>query len=501
LTMRALSLVLVCAACTGHGHRILTKLEGSRKKHKKLAPEADPASSANATSVNASQAGEAKKSEIYGFLAILGAASAYGTSYVPARSHEVHDGLVFNWYESIGFLVAGIAFALCYNKWDALAGSSPAFYVHREGLVAGMLYQVGSVMATQAVHKVGIGNYYIIHEITNVGASLFIGFLGPSLNIPVTLPSNKLLAFVGFFIVALGMVPTMFMREETDENRIEDSAPPLAPPPTEAQPVRSSLTDLFHQPSSQPPPPAEPEQKNDGSAISGSAPTGLAMLDYNAYTWDGSSPPPVLQKAVEKFHHMTHGLPTIPILDNEDSKSDFQVPTNIIAEEPAPRAGAKNTKADKLLGIVFSLAAGGVYGVMFAPIYPWKKRMLAAGMPADPFNFVFAACVGCSFCSTVWLLFWSTIKKIQKKRLDKSVLRPALLAGVIFYAGMMLQFYAVAQLPYAVAYVSCTGLSLAFSMSWGLFVFGEMRGCYNRVMAALSFGGVIIGAGALALSA
>merc|ERR1719506_1165336 len=126
--------------------------------------------------------------------------------------------------------------------------------------------------------------------------------------------------------------------------------------------------------------------------------------------------------------------------------------------------------------------------------------MKAAGQDASASHFVFAVCLGSSLASTGWLVFWSTVKKYQKKKLDKSVLRPALAAGGIYYVAMFLEFYALAKLPYAVAYVGTTGLALSFSMGWGIFVFGEMKTAHNRLMAAMSFLGVISGAACLALA-
>merc|ERR1712007_303832 len=94
--------------------------------------------------------------------------------------------------------------------------------------------------------------------------------------------------------------------------------------------------------------------------------------------------------------------------------------------------GCHDSKADKILGVILSLVAGALFGVMFAPMPYWEHRLVAAGCHPRAFDFVFAVCVGCALTSTLWLLFWSTVKKLQHKRLEKSVLRPALLAGAIY---------------------------------------------------------------------
>lgn len=411
--------------------------------------------------------------ELLGFLATLGAAFGYGSSYVPVRSHEVYDGLIFNWYQSIGLLIAGVTVALFHNDWSAPTGSSPSFYVHREGLVCGIIYQVGNILATQAVKRVGLGVYYTVHEFTNVGATLIIGFLGPSMNIPVSVPKNVSLALGGAFLMFLGMIPTMLMKDPPAEVEVPTE-------PASKSEGRRSLDDLFV-------PLKEP--------VSASP----SMFELNARTCDGSSYPAAFGKVALQFHRTTSGLPTMPVFDGEEEEEEEV--RNWEAQISSEVVEKKTTGSDKVVGLTLTLAAGFVFGVMFSPMPIWKLRMKEAGLEPDPANFVFAACVGSVFSSTAWLLFWSTIKKVRKQKLDKSVLRPALAAGVIFYIGMLLEFYAIAMLPYAIAYTGCTGLSLAASMSWGIFAFGEMKGARNRILAALSFFGVLSGAACLALAA
>eukprot|EP00929_Paragymnodinium_shiwhaense_P043224 TRINITY_DN22262_c0_g1_i5.p1 TRINITY_DN22262_c0_g1~~TRINITY_DN22262_c0_g1_i5.p1 ORF type:complete len:225 (-),score=26.25 TRINITY_DN22262_c0_g1_i5:176-850(-) len=224
------------------------------------------------------------------------------------------------------------------------------------------------------------------------------------------------------------------------------------------------------------------------------------MLEVNAHTWDGASPPPDLRKGSYdvQIHHIMDGLPTVPVIESDDEEEDPNpFPEAIPRHDSKEKAAAR----DKFVGIVLSLVAGGLFAIMFAPMPLWQARMEAAGLKPVPFDFVFAVCVGCALTSTVWLTFWSSVKRYNKKPLDKSVLRPALAAGAIYYMALMLEYYALAQLPYAVAYTTCTGLALAASMGWAILAFDEMKGPHNRLMAALSFAGVFIGAVLLALAA
>ncbi|CAK0838913.1 unnamed protein product [Prorocentrum cordatum] len=374
------------------------------------------------------------------------------------------------------------------NDWGAPAGSSPAFYVHAEGLASGVVYQVANVIATQAVKKVGIGSAdYTVHEVSNVGATLLIGFVGPELGLPVKVPSNISLAIFGAFLTGLGMIPTMLMTDAPEEKPAEIKQKLLvasAAGQASGQSGRRSLRNVDF------------GAADEASMLEANAHS-WDMFQVNAHTWDGSTVPPRMRTTLKQFQHTTGGLPTTPAFLEEDEEEQEES----LQEGWGRKVSNENTKKDKVVGLVLSLIAGALFGIMFAPMPYWQARMSRAGVSARPADFVFAVCVGTSLTSTAWLLFWSAIKRFQNRALEKSVLRPALFAGAIYYYALLLEFSAMALLPYAVAYVACTGFALAVSMGWGMFCFGEMTGSHNRLMAALSFLGVILGAVVLAAAA
>merc|ERR1719454_1275305 len=262
-----------------------------------------------------------------GFAAVIGASFFFGSSFVPARSFEVHDGIVFNWNLCMGMLLSGMTFSMIINDWSAPAGTSPGFYVHPEGLLSGLLYQLATAVATQAVKKVGLGVYFTVHEFTNVLATLVIGFLGPSLGLPVTVPSDIFLALGGAFCIGLGMVPTMFMVDVSDEsehlgNRTDlDTVPEntsalLANASTPTPSVLSKnklpgLEDLFIPHDDSELELEEPKgllrQVSDlvfslhdskGDAMPRQVTWDASMLRANMHTWDGTAPPARVQQTL-----------------------------------------------------------------------------------------------------------------------------------------------------------------------------------------------------------
>lgn len=144
------------------------------------------------------------------FIAIIG----YGSYVVPVKRFDVQDGAVYQWFVCCGIMIGGVAGALLRNNWGAEDMISPGFYVAREGLFSGFLWQSANVICTWSVRDIGLGNYYIWHELTNLGGSFIIGVLGPSFGIPAQAPSNVGLATLGIGCVFLAMVPVAFMRCE-----------------------------------------------------------------------------------------------------------------------------------------------------------------------------------------------------------------------------------------------------------------------------------------------
>lgn len=418
---------------------------------------------------------------------------------------------------------------LCFlNNWNAPAGVSFAFYVHPEGLLSGVIYQLGSAFAVKAVSKVGLGIYYTVHEFSNVGVTVLIGFVGPALGFPAKAPSNIPLALFGIVLIGLGMVPTMFIEDVPEKQTvgIESSAhaegldvegpdSALLPPSTKSK-VPPSLADVYFPMANieedtavaYDPPDLKFEAALSLGNLSWNALSWSKMMQANAHTWDGSHVPKSIKPTLDHFHHITSSLPSVPLIidsdsdadDEEEDKTLFSITESEVSyvRQVTPRTEAANSRWDKTVGLIYSLVAGGLFGVMFAPMPVWKQRMARAGIDATSADFVFAVCVGASMFSSANLGFWSSVKKIKKQKLVKSVLRPALSAGIIYYFAMLFQFRSMELLPYAVGYVSCTGLALAVSMVWGIAVFGEMQGNHNRLMAGLSFLGVISGALAMA---
>merc|ERR1719221_540541 len=127
----------------------------------------------------------ADATNLKGFAAAFVACICYGSYFVPVKTYEIHDGIVYQWYQCCGIMLSGLALALASNDWTASTTSS-GFYVAPEGLLSGLLFQVANITATLSVKAFGLGNYYTVHQVTNLGVTFVVGVFGPQFGIPAT---------------------------------------------------------------------------------------------------------------------------------------------------------------------------------------------------------------------------------------------------------------------------------------------------------------------------
>ena len=118
----------------------------------------------------------------------------------------------------------------------------------------------------------------------------------------------------------------------------------------------------------------------------------------------------------------------------------------------------------------------------------------------SPFDYFLSISVGLFMASTAYMFAGGAFRKLQGKKMKKSVLRPALLNGMMWSAASMAQLYALAEMPYAVAYCLVCGGEVAVSLLWGICVFKEATTAHNLRCTLVAFCGVVLGVVLVAFS-
>ena len=111
-----------------------------------------------------------------GWIAIVVATFSYGSLFVPVKNYDIHDGIVYQWFQCCGILLAGLLQALWRNDWEAPGLSAPGFYVCREGVLSGVFFQLANVLATQAVRTFGMSHYFTTQKVAPGVISVLYAF-------------------------------------------------------------------------------------------------------------------------------------------------------------------------------------------------------------------------------------------------------------------------------------------------------------------------------------
>jgi len=277
-------------------------------------------------------------------------------------------------------------------------------------------------------------------KVTNLGGAFVVGVFGRHFGLPVEPPSDPLLALMGCLSVLLAMVPLGFTKVEDELSQDEHDHKSF---------VQFQETRITS-PADKKPHLIPPQHSDMG---------GYLMLD----------------EAVSE--------PTTP------------APTPVFPRREHGRGHGGWCK-----GLAWSLFAGLAFAFIYIPILPWKHRMALENVEFSSFDYFLSISVGLFIASTAYMLLGGAMKKYQGRKLMKSVLRPALLTGVLWSVASMAQLYSLAVMPYAVAYCLVCGGEVGVSLLWGIFVFKEATTFHNLTCTMLAFLGVLIGVGLVAAS-
>eukprot|EP00808_Paulinella_micropora_P013768 g10421.t1 len=179
-------------------------------------------------------------------------------------------------------------------------------------------------------------------------------------------------------------------------------------------------------------------------------------------------------------------LPHIPLYDLGSSKSKHEDEHRL----PGNRA----------LGIFLALFAGALLGNSLTPYAKWHaqcKTRVAAGdevkSTCKSLNFLFSQTIGIYIVSTAAFVVYSTFKKLAKRPMPRSVMRPAYLSGVLWGIALGGQLYAAGSLGYATAYPMTAIGPAVVSMLWSLLYFREIQGQRNLTLMLVASGLVVVG--------
>lgn len=449
--------------------------------------------------------------------ATIAAAFFYGTCYTPVKKHEVYDGLVFQWFQCSGIMISGLLFAMCTNDWDA-GRDSPlqprGFYVAYEGVISGIVFQVAISLSNLAVKRVGLGAYFSFHEITNLMGSFVAGTIGADLGVPTEAPRKIGVAILGITFATVGVLPIMFMKPNPSsesepelgahEEGVGGSLQPVTSPSPEKDDAQAAAAPY-------PPPPLGRSATSPTSSLAPSSEGG----EPRARSWRPAEEPGGVQ--IRRSMSYNFGDKVVrergaraflkasydPFGQVEQVESPVALATteagNVQAALLTTSSLRPETDSGWSRGVLLCLGIGILLSNWLTPFLYWKKRLQVDGFGSS--GCVFSICVGIYFASSGTLISLASWKRyVTGERLQRPVLRPAMLSGALWTMGLLCQLYSLASMPYAISYAMTVGGTLMFNSVWSIVVFGEVQGRHNRRCAQLTLVLTLIGILLLAFS-
>lgn len=126
--------------------------------------------------------------------------------------------------------------------------------------------------------------------------------------------------------------------------------------------------------------------------------------------------------------------------------------------------------AQRLLGVILAILAGGLCGVQGVPVTLWE----ASHPEAEAFAVALPQCIGIWVCSSGIFILYSSVAVIRGVRLKKSVIGPAYASGCIWGVGFACMMKGISFLGYSVGYTLDAVGPILVSSLLSVFVFREI---------------------------
>ena len=167
-------------------------------------------------------------------------------------------------------------------------------------------------------------------------------------------------------------------------------------------------------------------------------------------------------------------------------------PLNTEPREPKQRSAASK----KLIGCVMAVVAGILFGNAFTPSNYLKYHKEGPRVPAD---YIFSQFIGIFATSTFWFIMYCIYMR-GSPLINPRLVLPAFISGAMWAVAQSAWFIANDALEQSVAFPFTTSGPGIVSALWGVFVFGEIRGCRNYIFLCIAVSLAVIGCTIIGLS-
>lgn len=352
-------------------------------------------------------------SQATGLLYALVAAVAFGIQYVPVKKYEIFEGTAFQWFMCNGILM--VVFIIAAASGELERGISPLV------IFGGVLWALSNYLVLPLVKLLGIGLGFSLYHFVNLMVGYCIGRFG--LFGVKKLTGELIYCDIGCFLVLASFFAMVFVEAGHESKDDSDS-----------------------------------EGSSDESALS-------AEWEYaRAHSMD-----PMAAECDVRFM-ATGGFSVfgVPEGDHPLGKKHGQI--DLSRHEHITSLDCLGPGAQRLLGVILAILAGGLCGVQGVPATLWE----ASHPEAEAFAVALPQCIGIWVCSSGILILYSSVVVIRGVRLKKSVIGPAYASGCIWGVGFACMMKGISFLGYSVGYTLDAVGPILVSSLLSVFVFREI---------------------------
>ncbi|KAG2527156.1 hypothetical protein BBO99_00004689 [Phytophthora kernoviae] len=416
---------------------------------------------------------------VLGYAAALVAVFFFGTCYVPAKTYDTYDGIIFQWFMCSGILMVGIGWGLLSNNWAQYSQSG--MFTFPEGIMGGSLFAVANLLIPTVVNTLGLGVGFMFWNATNIALGYCVSRLG-LFGVAPTIPNMPLVSLLGIgcmlaSIAVYGTIkPTLkSTRKKKKMKKSEDN---------------SSREE-------------DKETNNGGSKVHFE--TVGSSTSPNSSVGESSPLLPQFAADAELSNIRLvrrESLPASLMHPELPNFGPYMLPNDV--GEHVELGDADAEKARKVFGMAIALLVGAFLSCCLVPFANWKDKCqpsdpaLSSGIveTCNPLNFVFSQCLGVYLTSTIAFLLYSLFHRfVLKRSMPRSVMRPAYICGILWGFGLCGQLYAIGALGFDQAFPLCSIGPAMVSMLWSAGYFKEIQGTQNFRILALGTLLVVVGTG------
>ncbi|OQR95386.1 hypothetical protein THRCLA_07914 [Thraustotheca clavata] len=379
---------------------------------------------------------------ILGYIGVLLAVVFFGTTYVPAKQYPTYDGMVFQWYMCSGILAVGLLWGLFSNEWSYIA--EKGMFMFPGGILGGGVFAIANLLIPTIVNTLGLGVGFMLWNGANITMGYVVSRYG-LFGVNPTIPKHPHISELGILfmigsILVYGMIKPKLAVDDVEVGK--------------TSPLNETSTLLT----------------DDSPASSTSS-----ALEIDA--------------AALRRETLAQALmhPELP------NYGPFTIPNEVKNVKEEDKGSDENKR--KAVGIVLALVCGCLLGNSLTPYVLWQQTCNAQGKDCDPLNFLFSQCMGIYITSTVAFLLYSTVHRIQKRRMPRSAMRPAYVSGVLWATGLAGQLLSAGNLGFDLVYpLTAIGPAMV-SMLWSAAYFKEIEGRRNMFIMFIGTFMIFFGTG------